>query len=762
MCRLLLALAAVGILASTRAPAAEFDSAGRAVYRQHCVRCHGRNGEGVKGKYDDALHGDWSLEKLTRYIDKNMPEDDPAQCDAVQSAAVARFIHDAFYSREARARNQPPRVELVHLTNRQYVNTIADLLRSFGNPDDSDKAEAGLKANIRSRFPKSETGRKTIDRIDRMIAFRLEPGNPDAELFGIGTNEINISWRGSLITDETGEHDFIIQTPNGARVWVNDQDEPLIDAWVASGADDEHRASLRLLGGRTYPIRIEFFKAAKDKTTSFVLQWVPPHGARDAIPARNLSTARVGSTFVLDTHFPPDDGSVGYERGVQVSKAWDEATTGAAIEVANEVIQNLDGFAGTKPGATNRVARLEAFCEKFVATAFRRPLTPEQKRTFVANQFKKTSKPEDAVKRVVLLALKSPRFLYLGLGDRRPDDFDVASRLSYCLWDSLPDRELTAMAADGRLRNTNLVAAQARRMLGDPRTRAKMRYFLHQWLQVSRVESLSKDGKLFPGFTPEIVADLRTSLNLFLDDVVWSPASDYRRLLTEDGLFLNNRLAKFYGVTTNVADEFVRVPLDPGQRSGVVTHPYLLAAFSYPKSSSPIHRGVFLTRNIVGRSLKPPPMAVAFKDADFSPELTMREKIAELTRPQACQGCHSVINPLGFSLEHYDAVGRFRTTEGNRPIDATADYTTDDGSVVRLQGARDVAEFAVRSEHAQNAFIEQLFHQVVKQPLLAYGPNVDDQLRSSFVSSGYNIQRLLSDIAILAALHGDAELRRGK
>jgi len=236
--------------------------------------------------------------------------------------------------------------------------------------------------------------------------------------------------------------------------------------------------------------------------------------------------------------------------------------------------------------------------------------------------------------------------------------------------------------------------------------------------------------------------------------VVWSEASDYRRLVLEDDFFVNGRLAKFYGVTANATEDFVRVQLDPKQRSGVITHPYLLAAFSYNKSSSPIHRGVFLTRNIVGRALRPPPMAIAFKDGDFKPGMTMREKITELTRPQACQSCHSVINPLGFALENFDAVGRFRDKDGNRPVDAAADYTTDDGGIVRLRGARDIAEFAVKSEHAHNAFVEQLFAQVVKQPMLAYGPDVLNQLRASFVQSGYNIQKLLVDIATVSALHG--------
>lgn len=747
------------LLSGTLAPgaAAPVVAAGRKLYREHCASCHGKNGEGVKGKYNEALHGDWSLEKLSRYIDKNMPEDDPDKLDAAQSAVVARYIDDAFYSREARARNNPARVELVRLTNRQYVNTVADLLKSFAGDDNArPEKERGLRASYRSRVPKKDGSRKEVDRIDRLIEFTPKPGSPDHESFGL-TNagvELNISWRGSLRAEDSGDYEIQIQTPNGARVWLNDEADPIIDAWVASGTDARHTATVRLLGGRTYPVRIEYFKAAKDKETSFRLHWKPPHAVADEIPARNLTPARTSPTFVLRTKFPADDSSMGYERGLSISKDWDDATTDAAIETANHVLKRLDQFSGSKPTDTNRLAKLEAFAQTFVARAFRRPITAEQQRTYVTAQFKSAPKPEDAIKRIVLLALKSPRFLYLGLDDQNPDDHDVASRLSFSLWDSLPDTELQRAAAAGKLHTADAVTTHARRMLADPRARAKVQSFLHHWLQMGHMEHLDKDDALFPEFTDELITDLRTSLNLFLDDVVWSPNSDYRRLLLEDDLFVNARLARFYGVKTNVADDFVKVSLDPRQRSGVITHPYLLAAFSYQKTTSPIHRGVFLTRNIVGRALKSPPVAVAFNEADFAANLSMREKVAELTRPQACQGCHSVINPLGFSLEHYDAVGRFRTKEAGRPINATAEYTTDDGKVVKLTGARDLAEFAIRSEHAQNAFIEQLFHQAVKQPVRAYGADAQSRLRRSFLDSGYNIQKLLVEIATLAALKG--------
>src|SRR3954465_8922779 len=113
----------VASLVAINAGAAQSAPNGGQIFRQLCSKCHGRNGEGVKGKYNDALHGDWSLEKLTRYIDKNMPDDAPEKCVGPDAEAVARYIYDAFYSREARVRNHPPRVELVRLTNRQYLNT---------------------------------------------------------------------------------------------------------------------------------------------------------------------------------------------------------------------------------------------------------------------------------------------------------------------------------------------------------------------------------------------------------------------------------------------------------------------------------------------------------------------------------------------------------------------------------------------------------------------------------------------------------------
>jgi hypothetical protein len=771
---------------------------GPEIFKKQCAKCHGKNGEGVKGKFEDPLQGERSLEKLTRYIERNMPDDKPGTCTGENATNVAKYIYNAFYSREARLRSaRPPRVELARLTNRQYLNSVADLLKEFTGKDGAISEQHGLQANY---YNSRHFDKSVIERVDPKVDFDYNDGLPDEKMGG--TNGFSVQWRGSLRVEETGDYEFILKTPNGARFWLNDNEEPLIDAWVASGTVTEHKATIRLLGGRVYPLKLNYYKF-KEKTAAISLQWLPPRGAQEPIPVRNLFISDSTPTFVVTTAFPPDDSSLGYERGVLVSKAWDEATTTAAIEVAGYVAQNLDRFSQSKAAETNRAAKTEAFCAEFVTRAFHRPLTDQEKRIYVSNQFGKVSSKlesgeqkseagreheiEDAVKRVVLLTLKSPRFLYVGIDDANPNDFAVAARLSYNLWDSLPDPELQKLAAQGMLHTREQISQQARRMLNDPRTHAKILGFFHHWLQMDRVENLPKDEKLFPGFTTAIIADLRASLDIFLGDTMWNGGSDYRNLLLADYLYVDNRLAEFYGLNTNSdnkltasedADkkkdgggdsvkvdppapskqqssvEFTKVTFGAGQRCGVLTHPYLLSAFSYQKMTSPIHRGVFLTRNIVGRSLKPPPMAMTFKDADFAPNLTMREKVSQLTQSQACQGCHSVINPLGFSLEQFDAVGRFRTSEHDRPIDSASEYVTDDGETIRLTGAHDVAQFAIGSEQARNAFIEQMFHHIVKQPLLAYGPDTLNRLQKSFVASDFNMQKLLVEIATTSAAQG--------
>lgn len=748
---------------------------GAEIYRNQCVECHGASGEGVAEEYDEPLYGDRSLAWLTRKIERTMPEDAEDECVGEDAAAVAAYIYDAFYSPEAQARLRPRDIDPVRLTVEQHRNAIADLIGRFrwdapAWPEETRGLEADYFETSSFRPDKErlekdpDRGPGEFERIDPVVAFDFGESSPAPGHFG--TEQFSIRWSGALLAPETGTYEFRLRTRNGARLYVNDREKALIDGWVSSGGElREETGSITLIGGRSYPIRIDFFKF-KDKGAAIELLWKPPHGVVEIIPARVLAPVPAPESLVVTAAFPADDRSQGYERGSAMSKAWFRAATDAAVEAAGYVVEHLEELAKTPDDATDRRERLAAFCEAFAEAAFRRPITEEQRAAIIGRRFDEAGEENlnQAVKRVVLLVLTSPRFLYPELpGLEAPDAWDVASRLSFALWDSIPDKALLAAAADGRLLDPAEIRSQARRMLDDRRAMAKLRGFFLHWLEVEGVGEVVKDDELYPEFDAAVLADLRTSLELFVDEVVRSEASDYRQLLLADYLVLNERLAGLYGPpvvgppappSVAAAGGFSRVSFDPRRRVGVLTHPFLLSAFAYHQNSSPIHRGVFLTRNIVGRALKPPPEAIEFKDSMFEPGLTMREKVTQLTRDAACMSCHSVINPLGFSLEHYDAIGRWRTTDNDRPVDPTSDYTTDDGVTVRLEGARDVAEFAVSSRDAHEAFVRQFFHHIVKQPDAAYRPGSVDRLRSRFAESGFHIRDLAAEIAVVAAARG--------
>lgn len=745
---------------------------GKEIYTSLCASCHGAQGEGVAEKHDEPLYGDRSIADLTEIIVETMPEDDPGIITGEEAKRVAEYIYEAFYTADARARHKPPRIELSRLTVAQYLNSVADLIGSFREKTalDDRGGLAGDYYNARN-FARDKN---VLDRIDPQIEFDFADKSPADS---IGAAEFSIRWQGSLIVEETGEYEFVVKSQNGVRLWVNDVDQTLIDEWVSSGAEPrEHTATIRLLGGRAYPLRLDTFKY-KDKSASIVLRWRPPHKALETIPARYLTPSVVPETMVVSTAFPPDDSSTGYPRGTAVSKIWDKATTDAAIEVADYVVEHLDELTGVRPAGerrrgrspsdppgnrgkraddrrndANRKERAIQLCTCLAERAFRRPLADEQKQFFVDSRFTESADVDTSVKRSVLLILKSPRFLYPEIA-AGPREYAVASRLALALWDSIPDEALVTAAAEGRLQTDEQITEHAHRLLANARAKSKVREFFHEWLPFDEAEDVSKDAQSFPGFDEPLIADLRTSLDMFVDDVVWSETSDYRQLILANHWFVNARLARFYGLETPAEDGFHEVSLNAKERAGVVTHPYLLSALAYHKSSSPIHRGVFATRKLLGRTLRPPPAAIQFMDGSFDPHMTMREKVTELTKSQACQTCHSVINPLGFSLEHYDAVGRFRTAEKERPIDATGEFASLDGAVIRLTGARDLAEHAAASSEAHHSFVDQLFQHVAKQPAAAYGPETADRLVKAFAESGYNIRKLLVEITKVAVLH---------
>ncbi|MEO2013544.1 MAG: DUF1592 domain-containing protein [Fuerstiella sp.] len=719
---------------------------GAKIFASQCATCHGKTGEGTADNYPKRLFGDRPTIDLAEIIAATMPEGESEKCTGDDAAAVAEWMQTAFYSPEAQARINPPRTKLSRLTVSQYRNCVADLVESFTSSSQPDDRHGLTARYYKSRRFKDQD--KVIERLDPVINFDFGDGTPDKEKIP-KAEEFSIRWEGSVVVNETGWYDFALKTENGGRLFVNDPNTALIDAWVKSGYDTEYRDSLFLLAGRIYPLRLEWF-TFKEKTASVRLWWKPPHGIDQPIPARNLSPQNSTQVLVVDTPFPPDDRSDGYLRGTTVSKEWDEATTFAAVDTVDRLWPMLRRIVPGKK-SEERDERLNKFCATFANRAFRRPLSAHEQNVYVDSQFESADTTEDAVRRSVLAVLKSPRFLYREISGEN-DLFTKASRLSFALVDSLPDRDLLRAAEKGGLDNDKGLRDQARRLVNSYRGQIQLHRFLRVWLNLERLKDIGKDAQVFPDFRPEFAADLRASLELLLDEAVSSDDGGFQTLLTSDETWVNDRMAAFYNIDRLAGTEaFRKVTFEPELRAGIVSHPFLLSGLAYQKTSSPIHRGVFLSRGILGRALKPPPDSVSPVAPELAPDLTTRERVGRQTSPAMCAGCHKMINSLGFALEEFDAVGRYRETEKDKQINVSGSYRLRTGETVEFNGANELADFLLQSQETYRSFARQLFHHMVQQPILAYGPQSIDELAQFFAEHQLNMKHLMVEIACRAA-----------
>jgi Protein of unknown function (DUF1588)/Protein of unknown function (DUF1592)/PA14 domain/Cytochrome C oxidase, cbb3-type, subunit III/Protein of unknown function (DUF1585) len=736
---------------------AEVMERGRKIYAELCASCHGDQGQGVAMAYADPLVGDDSIGELTRVIHETMPEGEPEKCEGPDAEAVASYIHYTFYSEAAQIRNRPPRIVLAHLTAEQLRQSISDLYAQFdGLPNPTD--ERGVKG-VYFDGDRWKEDKKKIDRIDPAINFDFGRSSPGE---GIAAESFYIHWSGGIKADETGTYEMIIRSTCSFVFNLGTTERLFIDNHVQSGDKTEFRQSINLTAGRVYPFKIDFIQR-KRKTelppASISLSWIPPGGVESVIPTANLISGWVPPAYALQTTLPADDRSYGFNRGISISRQWDESVTAAALEFAD--IATLELWPKYSKNHKNEPdenrAKLRAFLTAIVETAFRSSLDEETKAKYVNLQIDSTPDDAEAIKRVTLMALKSPRFLYptANLSEQRSQA--VINRLALTLFDSLPSSELRNAAAAGKMETEDQVRAYAREKIKDYRLQAKTREFIYEWLNIGQRAEIAKNQQNYPGFDPHLVSDLKASLDAFIDDVIWGESSDYRQFFKTDWAYTTDRLAAFYGDTWKAANEATGPGLhktspDPQHRFGVLTHPYLMSRLAYTDTSSPIHRGVFLIRYLLGRTLRPPADAFSPLSPDLHPDLTTRERVQLQTSPESCQMCHSKINGLGFILENYDAAGRYRTTEREKPIDSQGAYGPRAGELVKFKGPAELAVYLATSNEAQQAFVNRAFQHFVKQPAAAYGADTVQRLTDKFQASNCNIRELLVEIAVIASL----------
>ena len=333
-------------------------------------------------------------------------------------------------------------------------------------------------------------------------------------------------------------------------------------------------------------------------------------------------------------------------------------------------------------GQDDAAATAQKILAQFATRGYRRPVTPEEiARLMKVFHFAEGQK--ESFEKAVALALKavlvSPHFLFRIERDAEPNnpaavhevgDYELATRLSYFLWSSMPDNELFGLASRGELRKPAIIEAQVRRMLGDPKANALVENFAGQWLMLRSVATALPDRGTYPSFKSELRTAMVRETELFFDHVMRDNRS-VLEFLDSDYTFLNDRLAKHYGIAGVSGPEFRKVTLTDKNRGGIITHASVLTVTSNPTRTSPVKRGKWILENILGTPPSPPPPEVPELPADAKAALTgsLRERMEQHRANPSCATCHAKMDPLGFGLENFDGVGAFRTFDGNFNID---------------------------------------------------------------------------------------------
>jgi len=383
--------------------------------------------------------------------------------------------------------------------------------------------------------------------------------------------------------------------------------------------------------------------------------------------------------------FPSDDVGYGFDNigdVLSLPPLLLEKYVDASEKIAEAAIRRQIVFTRPSDGKTVEQAASEIF-RRLMPRAFRRPVD-ESEVDRIVRLVTFATKRGDSFERGVQVGLQavlvSPHFLFRIEYDPEPgnakahhriSDYELASRLSYFLWSTMPDDELFRLAKNGTLHEAKVLGGQIARMLKDPKADALVENFASQWLNLGNLAEVTPDSRLFPEFTPELRADLVRETQMFARAVFREDRS-LLDFLDADFTFANQRLAKHYGIDGVKGDQLRRVALPAGQRAGVLTHGSILTLTSNPNRTSLVRRGKWILDNVLGMELPEPPADVpSLEDgAKKSGATSLREQLKIHRENPACASCHDTLDPLGFGFENFDAIGRWREKSEGNPVEA--------------------------------------------------------------------------------------------
>ncbi len=722
------------------------------LFDEYCISCH--SGETAQAGLElgqpvtvaDLLRQHRRWEKILTMIETEAmpPADHDAKPTADERKTIAAWLREALYNIDCDQYRDPGRVTIRRLNRNEYNHTIRDLL--------------GVDYQPAADFPRDDVG-YGFDNIGDVLSLPtllMEKYlaaaeqitlraivNPDAQA-AAGRSFA----AGQLKIDGGGQH--------------NDSSVALVSVGTAF-------AAVPIIVGGDYLIKIQAWgdqagpdpakmelHVGDEKIETFDVKAEPnaPETYEKKIAVKP-GDVRVSASFINDYYQPdaPDPKDRG-DRNLYVGSievvgplSFDPDTL---PQSHRDILFVLPDDKTSADDCTREILR------KFGRRAFRRPVTDED----LAGYFElariareQNESFEGSIQIAIQGMLVSPNFLFRVENDREPDnpddkhllaDFELASRLSYFIWGSMPDEELFALAEQGKLHDPAVLRQQARRLLADPKSSALVENFAGQWLNLRNLAEVTPDEKTFPAFSDELRGDMRRETELFFDSVIRDDASIVN-LLVADYTFVNERLAAHYGIAGITGPEFRRVELQGTNRAGILTQASILTLTSNSTRTSPVKRGKWILENILGEEPPPPPPNVPTleKTQTDLPNATLRQQLEKHRADPVCASCHDQMDALGFGFENFDAIGRWRDKDGENAIDSSGTLPGDQ----KFQGPIELLQILKhRHQDFARLFAEKLLTYALGRGLEFYDRCTVDKIMIALEQNDYRFSALLDEI----------------
>jgi mono/diheme cytochrome c family protein len=722
---------------------AAFDAATKSLFEDTCSECH--NSSDPAGGLDvalyrsvDTLHADrdrWET-ILAKLKHGEMPPDDASvPASEEQVTTLVRLLEREFARADAAMKPDPGRVTARRLNRAEYTNTIRDLLAVDFRAD--------------RNFPTDDSG-EGFDNIGDVLT--VSPVLMEKYLSAAGRIAERAIATGTL--PKPVEIEYSLRFKNLRRV-----DPSNVEATHRFDFDADYELRIGLPGQR-----------AKDAPPVMLGLWV------DGTLAHSMPIETKPSGLVYFNPLSEERIRVAIPEGDHTLRLGfiDDpfVKTLAKEDIYKDTVNKWIGSvtivgpfasAGEKPSRKRILVCdpatgprcVDRILTTLARRAYRRPVTGAE--IAALRQFVDLAKGEgQTVEQGLALAIQamlvSPHFLFHIERDLYPNDpsrmhrisdVELASRLSYFLWNSMPDEELLSLAERRRLSVPAVLDAQVTRMLADPKASAMAENFAGQWLEIRNLDTIKPDPQKFPAWTPELREAMKTETRMFFDAILRGnrPIGEF---IDARYTFLNELLANHYGIDGVTGPEFRRVDLTTSERGGVLSHGSVLAVSSYPTRTSVVIRGKYILQNILGTPPAPPPADVPPLNEEAVGTAASLRKQMEVHRSNAiCASCHSRMDPLGFALENYDAIGKWRTSDGGYPIDSSG----------VLPGGKKFSSPAEMRQilHARvpdvtRMLTEKLLVYSLGRGLQRYDRPVVNEITRRVAASGYGFQTLVREV----------------